>query len=606
MTRAYAFTAVCLLLLAARVRAEDEVPAPVADLATLRSEADRQFRSALGDLVRYCEQAGLKEEAEATRRWFVVRDPHRQYFFLPPGAAEETDVVTDENDALATWRSRFAELREEQAARLWGIAQELAGQGQYAPAYRMLFEILREQPAHAEARQRVGSAWAPSARPEVKQGRTRHNTYRWRAGDYWVINAPHFRIWTSASDRAGVDLAWQLETLHAVWRQLCVEYWAKPAQLQQLWDSGEPLPRTRRQHQVVLFQTKPEYVTLLQPWEPQIAQSLGIYRDVKRTAYFFQSDSDLSSTWAHEATHQLFHESIPVKRDVGLNQDFWIIEAIALYFESLQYLDGYCTLGGKDANRLQFARYRALSERYYVPLDQLTVMGRLDIQRNDDIRRLYSQSAGLMHYFMDGEQGRYREAAIKHLHGVYAGKGTYPALSELAKSTNAELDRGYLTYLGVDDTDLRAIPEPAAIIHLTLGGTDVTDAGLELLTQCRRLEWLDLSRCQVTDVSLARLPADAPLRQVTLEGTQVTDRSLEKLGNYATIEELDLTGTQITDQGLTHLAKLVKLKRLWLTHTAVTDAGLQQLGDLSRLEELDVTGTQVTSSPVAAPTTAGQ
>ena len=40
-------------------------------------------------------------------------------------------------------------------------------------------------------------------------------------------------------------------------------------------------------------------------------------------------------TMYHKATHQLFQESRPVSPEVGHRANFWIIEGIAMYMESL-------------------------------------------------------------------------------------------------------------------------------------------------------------------------------------------------------------------------------------------------------------------------------
>ena len=161
---------------------------------------------------------------------------------------------------------------------------------------------------------------------------------------------------------------------------------------------------------MVLFRDRDEYVSLFARAQPQVEVTLGVYDDKNATAYFYAGDPAAETTWVHEAAHQLFYELGGAVRDVGAAGNFWIIEGIALYMESLQRGNGYCTLGGVDADRLQFARYRAANEQYYVPLEQFVRLDRETLQKHDDIRRLYSQAAGLAQFLMHYDGGRYRPA----------------------------------------------------------------------------------------------------------------------------------------------------------------------------------------------------
>ena len=54
--------------------------------------------------------------------------------------------------------------------------------------------------------------------------------------------------------------------------------------------------------------------------------------------------------------------------------------------ESLSRRDGYYTVGGSDANRLQYARYRALNEGAYLPFEKLVRYGRQSLQGDEQIR----------------------------------------------------------------------------------------------------------------------------------------------------------------------------------------------------------------------------
>jgi glycosyltransferase involved in cell wall biosynthesis len=67
----------------------------------------------------------------------------------------------------------------------------------------------------------------------------------------------------------------------------------------------------------------------------------------------------------------LFQETRPVVGDVARSENFWAVEGIACYMESLAQHEGYYTLGGMNAGRMPAARHRLLEDNFYVPLAQL-------------------------------------------------------------------------------------------------------------------------------------------------------------------------------------------------------------------------------------------
>ncbi len=94
------------------------------------------------------------------------------------------------------------------------------------------------------------------------------------------------------------------------------------------------------------FRTRDEYVATLRPMQPLIDKTIGYYSFDNHTAYFFAGEEENDGTLFHEAAHQLFHETRPVSRDLARKNNFWIVEAIACYMESLTVHEGYCTVGG--------------------------------------------------------------------------------------------------------------------------------------------------------------------------------------------------------------------------------------------------------------------
>jgi hypothetical protein len=340
--------------------------------------------------------------------------------------------------------------------------------------------------------------------------------------------------------------------------------------------------------QVVLFKTREEYVTQLTPVEPQIAMTVGYYNQKQRIGFFVAGDATAYPTWYHEGAHQLFQEAVAGTIDEpGEKDNFWAVEGAALYMESLVSHGGYWTVGGCEAERLQFARNRALSGEFLVPLSRLAGQGREQLQKSPDIRRLYGQAAGVAHFLIDGQGGKYWEPFVDLLTAVYRGGP--------AGQLTGVLDEEYRQFLNVTDDDLAGIPDCGRLRSMLLGRTSVTDKGLTHLTGCQELVRLDFSLTAITDEGFKHLAGATGLVQLYLGATKLTDASLPLVGSFKQLEDLDLAGLAISDEGLAALTGLKKLKELRLDGTPITDAGLVHLRGLKQLESLSVEGTKVTA-----------
>jgi len=80
--------------------------------------------------------------------------------------------------------------------------------------------------------------------------------------------------------------------------------------------------------------------------------------------------------------------------------------------------------------------------------------------------------------------------------------------------------------------------------------TLVTDAGLEHLTACPRLEWLWLTNTAVSDEGLAHLKRVPNLKWLRLEYTQVTDAGLVELRGSLNCDILISTARTSAARGL--------------------------------------------------------
>ncbi len=558
-----------------------------------------RFARQLAALADKCDQLGLAEQAQATRAWIIPRDPRRQYLFVPP-ESDSLKLPATAPRLVTFWHRKLTEYRAAQAESLFALAGQAIQAHRPTLALRLMHEVLRENPGHVEARRilgyrKLGGHWRRSGMAQtVRTSRVTHSTLPWRSGRHWRAQTAHFDVVTDHGPQMGLKMARQLEELYSVWQQLFLRYWTSETLLAQRVRGGAGQNKLTRRHRVVLFKNREEYVAYLKQFEPNIAISLGYYFDARQTAYFFAGDDAATSTWFHEATHQLFQETRNVRGSVGEKSNFWIVEGVALYMESLAAHEGYYTVGGIDADRLQFARYRLLSERFYVPLAKLVEFSREELQTDEEIRRLYGQAAGLTHFLMDDGGGRHRDALVDYLIAVYEDRSDRGSLARATGASLEELDEKYRRFLNVTDADLAHLARLGPVRKLCLGHTDVTDKGLATLADVSRLTWLDLAYANVTDAAVLPLANAGRLTQLNLEHTQITDAALSTIGGLAQLEELDLSGTQITDAGLAKIAGLKGLTVLWLTDTPITDAGLVHLRGLTKLEMLDVSGSGVT------------
>ncbi|HTN76039.1 MAG TPA: DUF1570 domain-containing protein [Pirellulaceae bacterium] len=564
-----------------------------------RAPLDAAYQQALEQLATRCDALKLPEQAALTRAWFIRRLPDRQYLFLPPDRAP-VELPASAPELVRKWQAKFLELRRAQASELFDIAKSYLAAQLPTPAYQALFETLREDPDHAAARAilgytKINGVWRfPGGSPAATKAKLAHGYLKLPPGGYWRITTPHYQIVTSAGTVPGLQFGERLETLHLVWRQAFFTYWSDLAELQRDFTQPTKADKPLRRYDVVLFKHRAEYLDNLAAAEPRLAVTQGIYLDKKQTAYFYQGDDRAEATCAHEATHQLFQEVGHVAPELGSQGNFWIVEGVALYMESLRQYDGYVTLGGWDADRLQFARHHLFNGQYQLPLAKLVSTTRPDLQSAADIKRIYSQSAGLAHYLLDAEGGKFRAATTTYLAQIYAGRDDARSLAALSDLALEQHDAAYRDFMKVSDADVEQLPSPERIRNLCLGHQAISDASMTKLAMCAPLRWLDLAATQVTDAGVAKLAPLRELRQLNLEQTAIGDATLAIIANWKELYELDLSQTRLTDQGLAALAANSKLEVLWLTGTRLSDASLPTLKKLTKLTTLDLEGTEIT------------
>jgi hypothetical protein len=521
-----------------------------------RSALEAEFASKLSQIAAKCDELGLDEQSRITRQWLPERDPSRLYLFLP---VDNDALSADAPQNVRFWHEAFLKVRRAHAASLYELAKTSLDGEHVRETFLLVHEALYHNPAHAEARRIVKESGMVAI--QTRPVRAQHPKFQWAAGQHWRVESAHYEIKTNNRE-AGQKLALRLERLYAAWRQVFVEYWLDEADLRRAFE-GAALPagllpgEGRRKLEAVLFATRDEYVAQLRPSQPQIELTEGYYATDDRVAYFYAGDGNEETTWLHEATHQIFYEMAGTAPRAGLDVNFWMIEAPALYMESLAPPNGFWSVGGFDAERLQYARFRALSQDESLPLAELAALGRDGVQRHEQIRGIYSQAAGLAHFFLDGSDGPRRRAFLRCLAAVHQGRDRPETLAQLSGTEYADLDRQYLEFLDVTDADLAAARPPAKIAMLSLGGTAVTDAGLANLSRYPSLTWLNLANTRVTDEGLGHVAGLKELQTLYLTGTQVSDGGLKQLESLENLETLSVEGSRVTDEGWRRLTQAI-------------------------------------------------
>jgi len=457
-------------------------PARAEELYRAAEKLQAEHAAEIEELAAWCDKHELTDEAQKTRRLLGPRDPYKLYLPILPRKTGRAELPTDSPAEVIEWDERFAHLQRSQSDALFDLAQRAVRRQRASLAYELLLAAIRINPEHKAGRRILGYqpfrgewrtayevrklragqvwhekfGWIPKSHVRRYEQGQRHDRGRWITAEEdaqrhrdiesgWLVETEHYVIRTNHSLEVGVAMGAKLERLFHVWQQLFVRYYATKAQLLALFDGRA---RTRiPPFRVVFFRDREDYNRSFRADMPNIDISIGVYVEQTRRAYFCAGEGYEDRTLFHEATHQLFHESRRVADEVGYKANFWIVEGIAAYMESLREENGYYVLGGLDDERMHAARYRLLEDDFYVPLEELIGYGMERIQEDKRIATLYSQAAGLTNFLIYYDGGRYRDALVAYLTSVYEGRDTPETLAQLTDTSYAELDKQYRRFM---------------------------------------------------------------------------------------------------------------------------------------------------------------
>ncbi len=474
------------------------------EITRVAGELRSKYAKQLEDLAAWCEKHGLAEQAKITNQWNGKRDPNKLYVADLPQTIGRPALPEGSSDNAVEWDRRFWQLRRQQAKSLEALARKAVRADRASLAFDLVIGAIREDPDYDTIRrllgyQRFRNGWYTLYEiDKLKSGQVWDDTFGWVPSKYlrryqqgerpspkgwinaqedarlhrdiangWDVQTEHYSIRTNHSLEAGVQLGVKLEQLFRVWRELFVRYYASETQVAELFDGRN---RGRRiqfpRLSVVYFRDRDEYVRGLTALFPDLNKEVvkiseGVYIAAARQAFFFADKAGDGRTIFHEATHQLFHQIRPVADDVGYRANFWIVEGIAMYMETLHREDGFLVLGGFDDARMVAARYRLLQDKFYVPLAEFTSYGMTRFQSDPRISTLYSQAAGLAEFLVHYDNGRYRDALVGYLSTVYSGRDTPVTLPQLTGANFADLDKQYHDFIAAGGPVV--LPKPGEV-----------------------------------------------------------------------------------------------------------------------------------------------
>ncbi len=575
------------------------------DRAAMQAEMRR-----LGEI---CQSIDLTAEANISRSWLAPQRSDQRELYLPVELIKASTI----DSRQASWLRLFNAARVRYAAFLFAQAKVAVESDDEESAFRLLWQVLREDPEHADAKRILGTlATAATVKPRLRKATSAQPDFGWTAGTYSRVQTPHFLLTTRADARSSVLLATRLEQFYALWRQVYYPLWATPGALKSKF-AGRNIPWERpKEMNVTLLADRDEYLRVLAIAEQNAAVSVGYYSPRSKQSFFYP-DQDLEATLFHELTHQLFAEasSMAAQSDAGNLGGVWLLEGMALYMESLTEQDHYWTLGGIESTRLQTARYRALRDGYWVDWSEFTSGSSEAWKQDPQIAQLYTQSAGLTHLFMDHlPQPAAQNQLLKSLVSVYQNAPEFSELRALLVDSAATLQREdtavaagtpveqfvYQKMLTLTDMDIQRLVESHSAGgrkppgSLVLAGSELSMSAWQALAALApELEWLDLSFSNAKLDDLEWLNRAVQLQRLSVEGTYVDSGILSMVKKWPELKELDLSGCAIDDRALQQLSGHPTLETLWLTKTKITDAALAVLAKLPNLQHCDVEGTAI-------------
>ena len=182
-----------------------------------------------------------------------------------------------------------------------------------------------------------------------------------------------------------------------------------------------------------------------------------------------------------------------------------------------------------------------------------------------------------------------RQARITALSLASCRRLTGSGIAALAEVTFLDLFNTQL-----DDADLAVLADCRNLETLNLAGTSITGPLLDVVAELPRLQTLHLGYTALAPGAAAALARAPRLAVLNLAATPLGDSDIDAIAKIVTLRELGLEETQVGDSGVTALTPLSGgLTRLHLGYTAVTDSCVRDLCTFRSLTRLQLRATRV-------------
>jgi hypothetical protein len=134
---------------------------------------------------------------------------------------------------------------------------------------------------------------------------------------------------------------------------------------------------------------------------------------------------------------------------------------------------------------------------------------------------------------------------------------------------------------------------------LQLNSTNVTD---ELLLKSQfnhTIKELGISHTSISEAGINTLSTCTRLQSLDLSGNRFDESCLKLIGRSTSIRTLNLSDTSVTDLGMLHISNMTSLEELLLQSVSVSDVGFMRLASLGNLKNIYINGTNVSSNAIA-------
>ena len=427
-----------------------------------------RFGQKLKKLAAWCAEKGLNEQASDV--WAKARemDPEIE------GEAPSDDAAAPTAQDEAQFAKRKKKLFEEHARELLALGKKCYKTGLIGRAYDMVSEVVLYKPHHATARKLLGQVkykdgWLDIYDAmQMRRGKVFTDEYGWvRKRDLpkyeqgllpirgrwvakekveeirkswvhaWKYNTEHFEINTNVGLADAVAFGKIVEDNYDLFFRVFIGYFSSKSQTGMLFGSQ----RVKRRMKVNYFAEEEQYLKSVK-YGPGTA---GIYLGERKTSNFFKTNLESNiCVVKHETTHQMFAET---KKSRDSWHGAWVVEATATYMETCTRKDGKIVTEGKKARWVE--RFiPMLKINLAVPLKRFDHATYGGFQNFSPMA--YPQAAALGLFFMESEDGKYRERFVDYVTAFYSGK--FKDSGALARYIGVPLNRleteFYLYYLG--------------------------------------------------------------------------------------------------------------------------------------------------------------